>query len=48
MIEVYWSIQDPTQYAGVNPPDSLTQTAWTLSPLGKEFLLFIASPEQLE
>jgi hypothetical protein len=26
--------------------DSLTLQAWTLSPLGNEFLLFIAVPEQ--
>jgi hypothetical protein len=29
-------------------PESLTIAGWRLSPLGNEFLLFIALPEQLK
>jgi hypothetical protein len=40
---------DPRQYVARmrESSDSLAQAQWTLSPLGKEFLLFIAMPEQL-
>jgi hypothetical protein len=41
---------DPRPYAARmrESPDSLTQAGWTLSALGREFLLFIAAPEQLK